>query len=64
MGKDISITDDHHCAARERININVELAKCDAEFEQGDVRDACYDSAVEISRKRVESCKAKQPGQP
>ena len=30
MGKDISITDDHHCATQERTQINVELAKCDA----------------------------------
>ena len=56
MGKDISITDDHHCATKERTHINVELAKCDAQFEKGAVRDACYDSALEISEKRVKKC--------
>jgi len=61
MGKDISITDDHHCAVKERTNINVELAKCDAQFEKGAVRDACYESAVELSQKRVETCKTKDP---
>jgi hypothetical protein len=61
MGKDISITDDHHCAVKERTNINVELANCDAEFEKGELRDTCYDSAVEVSQKRVEACKSRQP---
>ena len=56
MGKDISITDDHHCAVQERTQINVELATCDAQFEKGGVRDACYDSALEISEKRVKKC--------
>jgi hypothetical protein len=57
MGKDISITDDHHCAVQERTQINVELAKCDAQFEKGEVRDACYDSALDLSKERVENCR-------
>jgi len=57
MGKDISITDDHPCSARERTHMNVELAKCDAQFEKGDVREACYESALEVSEKRVEKCR-------
>ena len=56
MGKDISITDDHHCAVQERTQINVELAKCDAQFEKGAVREACYDTAMEQSKKRVKAC--------
>ena len=57
MGKDISITDDHPCAAQERTHMNVELAKCDAQFEKGAVRDACYDSAVEASKTRADKCR-------
>jgi len=56
MGKDISITDDHHCAVQERTQLNVELAKCDAQFEKGDVRDSCYESAIKLSKERVKKC--------
>jgi len=56
MGKDITITDDHHCAVQERTQLNVELAKCDAQFEKGDVREACYESAMELSKERVKRC--------
>ena len=56
MGKDISLTDDHHCAVEERTQLNVELAKCDAQFEKGAVREACYDTAMEQSKKRVKAC--------
>jgi len=58
MGKAYSTTDDHHCSVKERTRRHVEIAKCDAQFEKGDVRDACYDSAMEISENRVEKCKS------
>ncbi len=58
MGKESSITDDHHCTVKERTRINVELAKCDAEFEKGAVRDSCYDSVMEVSKNRVVKCKS------
>ncbi len=61
MGKDNTLTDDHHCSVKERTHLSVELAKCDAEFEPGDVREACYDSAMEASKTRVTACKSK-PG--
>jgi len=56
MGKDITITGDHHCAVQERTQLNVELAKCDAQFEKGEVREACYESAMERSKERVKRC--------
>lgn len=56
MGKDIAITDDHHCAVQERTQLNVELAKCDAQFEKGEVRDSCYESATTQSKERVKRC--------
>jgi len=56
MGKDIGITDDHHCAVQERTQLNVELAKCDVQFEKGEVRESCYESAIALSKERVKRC--------